>query len=51
MLDPVWTHSVHISANLLLSHLPHRNPPADHWALSSGLPTYVAETGFVSLLF
>nr|DBA28713.1 TPA: hypothetical protein GDO54_009020 [Pyxicephalus adspersus] len=22
------------------------NPPADHWALSSGLPTYVAESGF-----
>ncbi|MFT7815322.1 rod cGMP-specific 3',5'-cyclic phosphodiesterase subunit beta-like isoform X1 [Arapaima gigas] len=22
-------------------------PPADHWALSSGLPTYVAETGFI----
>lgn len=24
-------------------------PPADHWALVSGLPTYVAENGFVSL--
>uniref|UniRef100_A0A673BGS0 Phosphodiesterase n=1 Tax=Sphaeramia orbicularis TaxID=375764 RepID=A0A673BGS0_9TELE len=23
------------------------NPPADHWALCSGLPTYVAETGFI----
>ncbi|XP_061148694.1 rod cGMP-specific 3',5'-cyclic phosphodiesterase subunit beta [Syngnathus typhle] len=23
------------------------NPPADHWALSSGLPTYVAESGFI----
>lgn len=23
-------------------------PPADHWALVSGLPTYVAENGFVS---
>uniref|UniRef100_A0A8C7YX69 Phosphodiesterase n=1 Tax=Oryzias sinensis TaxID=183150 RepID=A0A8C7YX69_9TELE len=23
-------------------------PPADHWALISGLPTYVAENGFVS---
>ncbi|XP_058473329.1 rod cGMP-specific 3',5'-cyclic phosphodiesterase subunit beta [Solea solea] len=23
------------------------NPAADHWALSSGLPTYVAETGFI----
>ncbi|XP_015424415.1 PREDICTED: rod cGMP-specific 3',5'-cyclic phosphodiesterase subunit beta [Myotis davidii] len=22
-------------------------PPADHWALASGLPTYVAESGFV----
>ncbi|KPP61112.1 rod cGMP-specific 3',5'-cyclic phosphodiesterase subunit beta-like [Scleropages formosus] len=22
------------------------NPPADHWALISGLPTYVAESGF-----
>uniref|UniRef100_A0A8D3D0V9 Phosphodiesterase n=1 Tax=Scophthalmus maximus TaxID=52904 RepID=A0A8D3D0V9_SCOMX len=22
-------------------------PPADHWALSSGLPTYVAESGFI----
>lgn len=39
--------------------LPHSNshillflfsgPPADHWALVSGLPTYVAENGFVSL--
>lgn len=27
---------------------PSRNPPADHWALISGLPTYVAETGLVS---
>lgn len=25
-----------------------RGPPADHWALVSGLPTYVAENGFVS---
>uniref|UniRef100_A0A8C2HGD3 Phosphodiesterase n=1 Tax=Cyprinus carpio TaxID=7962 RepID=A0A8C2HGD3_CYPCA len=24
------------------------SPPADHWALVSGLPTYVAESGFVS---
>uniref|UniRef100_A0A8C2QWD2 Phosphodiesterase n=1 Tax=Capra hircus TaxID=9925 RepID=A0A8C2QWD2_CAPHI len=24
------------------------SPPADHWALASGLPTYVAESGFVS---
>ena len=23
-------------------------PPADHWALATGLPTYVAESGFVS---
>ncbi|XP_036382773.1 rod cGMP-specific 3',5'-cyclic phosphodiesterase subunit beta-like [Megalops cyprinoides] len=23
------------------------NPTPDHWALSSGLPTYVAETGFI----
>uniref|UniRef100_A0AAR2KYB4 Phosphodiesterase n=1 Tax=Pygocentrus nattereri TaxID=42514 RepID=A0AAR2KYB4_PYGNA len=23
------------------------NPPADHWALVSGLPTYVAESGFI----
>ncbi|XP_032070113.1 rod cGMP-specific 3',5'-cyclic phosphodiesterase subunit beta [Thamnophis elegans] len=23
------------------------NPKEDHWALSSGLPTYVAETGFI----
>ncbi|KAI4879677.1 hypothetical protein NFI96_032010 [Prochilodus magdalenae] len=23
------------------------NPPADHWALASGLPTYVAESGFI----
>ncbi|XP_051784617.1 rod cGMP-specific 3',5'-cyclic phosphodiesterase subunit beta [Erpetoichthys calabaricus] len=23
------------------------NPPSDHWALSSGLPTYVAESGFI----
>uniref|UniRef100_A0A8C6KLJ8 Phosphodiesterase n=1 Tax=Nothobranchius furzeri TaxID=105023 RepID=A0A8C6KLJ8_NOTFU len=27
------------------------NPPADHWALVSGLPTYVAETGLVSICF
>lgn len=27
---------------------PFRGPPADHWALVSGLPTYVAENGFVS---
>lgn len=26
-----------------------RSPPADHWALVSGLPTYVAETGLVSV--
>uniref|UniRef100_A0AAQ5ZDE6 Phosphodiesterase n=1 Tax=Amphiprion ocellaris TaxID=80972 RepID=A0AAQ5ZDE6_AMPOC len=26
-------------------------PPADHWALVSGLPTYVAENGFVSSAF
>lgn len=26
-----------------------RGPPKDHWALVSGLPTYVAENGFVSL--
>lgn len=26
----------------------HRNPPADHWALVSGLPTYVAQNGLVS---
>uniref|UniRef100_A0A8C6LFD2 Phosphodiesterase n=1 Tax=Nothobranchius furzeri TaxID=105023 RepID=A0A8C6LFD2_NOTFU len=26
------------------------NPPADHWALSSGLPTYVAESGFTGAL-
>uniref|UniRef100_A0AAQ5XQT9 Phosphodiesterase n=1 Tax=Amphiprion ocellaris TaxID=80972 RepID=A0AAQ5XQT9_AMPOC len=26
-------------------------PPADHWALVSGLPTYVAENGFVSPWF
>uniref|UniRef100_A0A3B4XS16 Phosphodiesterase n=1 Tax=Seriola lalandi dorsalis TaxID=1841481 RepID=A0A3B4XS16_SERLL len=26
------------------------NPPADHWALSSGLPTYVAESGFTEPL-
>lgn len=32
----------------LLSAL--RNPPADHWCLVSGLPTYVAETGLVSVL-
>jgi len=25
-----------------------RGPPVDHWALVSGLPTYVAENGFVS---
>lgn len=28
-----------------------RNPPADHWCLVSGLPTYVAETGLVSVVF
>uniref|UniRef100_A0A2K6ECQ7 Phosphodiesterase n=1 Tax=Macaca nemestrina TaxID=9545 RepID=A0A2K6ECQ7_MACNE len=26
-------------------------PPADHWALASGLPSYVAESGFVSPLW
>lgn len=25
-----------------------RNPTPDHWALVTGLPTYVAESGFVS---
>lgn len=30
---------------------PHRNPTPDHWALSSGLPTYVAENGLVSYSF
>lgn len=28
--------------------LSYSGPPADHWALVSGLPTYVAENGFVS---
>ncbi|KAF3842056.1 hypothetical protein F7725_024007 [Dissostichus mawsoni] len=28
-----------------------QRPPADHWALVSGLPSYVAENGFVSSLF
>lgn len=28
-----------------------RNPPADHWSLISGLPTYVAENGLVSVDF
>lgn len=28
-----------------------RSPPADHWVLVSGLPTYVAETGLVSVCF
>ena len=27
-----------------------RTPTPDHWALASGLPTYVAESGFVSSL-
>uniref|UniRef100_A0A3P8VXG2 Phosphodiesterase n=1 Tax=Cynoglossus semilaevis TaxID=244447 RepID=A0A3P8VXG2_CYNSE len=27
------------------------NPPEDHWALVSGLPTYVAENGLVSFSF
>uniref|UniRef100_A0A8D0AMB4 Phosphodiesterase n=1 Tax=Sander lucioperca TaxID=283035 RepID=A0A8D0AMB4_SANLU len=27
--------------------LSHSNPTPDHWALSSGLPTYVAESGFI----
>lgn len=27
-----------------------RNPPADHWALVSGLPTYVAQNGLVSVV-
>ncbi|KAF3702126.1 Rod cGMP-specific 3',5'-cyclic phosphodiesterase subunit beta [Channa argus] len=31
----------------LFTHVSHSNPPADHWALSSGLPTYVAESGFI----
>lgn len=26
----------------------YRNPPPDHWALVSGLPTYVAQNGLVS---
>uniref|UniRef100_A0A8D2IMG6 Phosphodiesterase n=1 Tax=Varanus komodoensis TaxID=61221 RepID=A0A8D2IMG6_VARKO len=26
------------------------SPPADHWCLASGLPTYVAENGFVNYL-
>lgn len=26
----------------------YRNPPSDHWALASGLPTYVAQNGLVS---
>lgn len=26
----------------------YRNPPPDHWALASGLPTYVAQNGLVS---
>lgn len=29
-------------------HFFFRGPPADHWALVSGLPSYVAENGFVS---
>lgn len=34
---------------ILTTVFPLRNPPADHWALVSGLPTYVAETGLVSV--
>ncbi len=43
--------SVLPSVNLSFSHLSHSNPPPDHWALSSGLPTYVAESGYVSFFF
>lgn len=34
--------------NKLISLSLKRSPPADHWCLVSGLPTYVAENGLVS---
>lgn len=34
--------------NKLISSSLKRSPPADHWCLVSGLPTYVAENGLVS---
>lgn len=38
-----------LSLTLLLSpSVPCRGPPIDHWALVSGLPTYVSENGYVS---
>lgn len=44
LLPPAHTTLYVFSLSRLFS-----GPPADHWALVSGLPTYVAENGFVSL--
>ena len=46
MFSLLLTQTQCFSLSLLLSF---SGPPADHWALVSGLPTYVAENGFVSL--
>uniref|UniRef100_A0A6I8T1J6 Phosphodiesterase n=1 Tax=Xenopus tropicalis TaxID=8364 RepID=A0A6I8T1J6_XENTR len=37
----------YLTENNSLRIIPSGNPPADHWALVSGLPTYVAESGFI----
>lgn len=41
-------HSPRLESHHLFVFGLHRNPPADHWALVSGLPTYVAQNGLVS---
>lgn len=41
--------NITFSLNSLCFSLFFSGPPIDHWALVSGLPTYVAENGFVSL--
>lgn len=52
--DLICVKTLHLKHQNSLTHqhsvcLLHRNPPPDHWALISGLPTYVAESGYVSV--
>lgn len=44
-----WNRIAHLHCrNKFISLSLKRSPPADHWCLVSGLPTYVAENGLVS---
>lgn len=47
-LFPVVVHEDSNNETVFVLLMP-RNPPEDHWALASGLPTYVAESALVSV--